>query len=109
MELTAVIEGLKRLKRPTRVEVVTDSSYVQKGAALWMRAWKASGWRRRTSTGYEPVKNLELWKGLDALLEKHHVTFRLIPGHAGHPENERCDQLAVKAYRKLVKQNSNNG
>ncbi len=105
MELTAVIEGLKRLKRPTRVEVVTDSSYVQKGAALWIHSWKARGWKRKTSGGYEPVKNVELWQELDELLEKHRVSFQLIAGHAGHPENERCDELAVAAYQTLVKRN----
>jgi len=105
MELTAVIEGLKRLKRPTHVEVVTDSSYVQKGAAVWIHGWKARGWKRKTSSGYEPVKNVDLWQELDMLLEKHRVSFQLIRGHAGHPENERCDELAVKAYQELVKQN----
>ena len=105
MELTAVIEGLKRLKRAARVEVVTDSSYVQKGAALWMDGWKARGWRRKTSSGYEPVKNVELWQELDELMEKHRVSFQLIAGHAGHPENERCDELAVEAYQALIKRN----
>ncbi len=105
MEITAVIEGLKRLKRPTRVEVVTDSSYVQKGATLWMNGWKTAGWRRKTSGGYEPVKNVELWQELDELLEEHRVTFQLIRGHAGNPENERCDELAVTAYQELMKQN----
>lgn len=109
MELRAVIQGLKRLKRPARVEVVTDSSYVQKGAALWLPAWKARGWKRKTSGGYEPVKNVDLWQELDELLEKHRVSFQLIPGHAGHPENERCDELAVKAYQDLVKQNGMTG
>jgi ribonuclease HI len=109
MELTAVLEGLKRLKRAARVEVITDSSYVQKGAAIWMNAWKARGWRRKTSSGYEPVKNVELWQELDELLEKHRVSFQLIRGHAGHPENERCDELAVKAYQELMKQNGKRG
>ncbi|HXK58707.1 MAG TPA: ribonuclease HI [Acidobacteriota bacterium] len=102
MELTAVIQGLARLKRPARVMVVTDSSYVQKGAAEWLPNWKARDWKRKTSSGYEPVKNIELWKELDRLLQKHQVAFQLIPGHAGHPENERCDQLAVQAYRRLT-------
>lgn len=102
MELTAVIEGLKRLKRPTKVVVVTDSSYVQKGAAVWMKGWKAGGWRRKTSSGYEPVKNVELWKELDDLLQEHRVSFELIRGHAGHPENERCDEMAVQAYQELI-------
>ncbi|RPI24353.1 MAG: ribonuclease HI [Acidobacteria bacterium] len=103
MELRAVIEGLNRLKRATCVRVVTDSSYVQKGAAEWLPGWKARDWRRKTSSGYEPVKNVDLWKGLDELLSKHKVTFELIPGHAGHPENERCDELAVQAYKQLMK------
>ncbi len=101
MELQAVIEGLNRLKRKTRVHVVTDSSYVQRGLCEWMPKWKAANWRRKTSNGYEPVKNLELWQELDELMNKHDLSFELVKGHAGHPENERCDELAVEAYKKL--------
>jgi len=104
MELRAVIEGLTRLKRPTRAHVITDSSYVQKGITEWMASWKARGWRRKTSSGLEPVKNLDLWQCLDELRNKHHVTFELIRGHTGHPENERCDELAVQAYKELIKE-----
>jgi ribonuclease HI len=106
MELRAVIEGLKRLKRRTRVHVVTDSSYVMKGATIWRYKWKRHGWQRKASSGWDPVKNLELWQELDRLIERHDVSFELVAGHAGHEENERCDRLAVQAYRPLLKQRS---
>lgn len=101
MELMAVIKGLEALRRPTRVHIVTDSQYVKQGLEQWMRSWKANGWRRRTSGGFEPVKNVELWKELDHLLTIHTATFQHVRGHAGHPENERCDELAVAAYQKF--------
>lgn len=97
MELSAVIEGLKILKRRSQVEVVTDSSYVADGATQWMPGWKKNGWRRREKGSWKPVKNCELWQELDGLLSRHDVTFRWIRGHAGHAENERCDELAVAA------------
>jgi ribonuclease HI len=106
MELRAVIEGLKRLKRRTRVHVVTDSSYVMKGATLWRHNWKRLGWRRKGSAGYEPVKNVDLWQELETLIDQHDVTFELVAGHAGHEENERCDKLAVEAYKPLIKSRS---
>ena len=101
MELRAVIEGLKKLKRRTRVHVVSDSSYVLNGITQWIHNWKRNGWRRKTSNGYKPVKNEELWRSLDDLISRHDVTFEHIRGHSGHPENERCDELAVNAYREL--------
>lgn len=101
MELQAVIEGLKALKRPTSVRLITDSSYVEKGLTEWSRNWKRNNWRRRTSDGYKPVKNVEFWKELDRLAARHELRVTRVRGHAGHPENERCDQLAVKAYQKL--------
>lgn len=101
MELQAVIEGLKVLKRRTRVHVVTDSAYVKKGLTEWMPNWKRNNWRRRTSSGFKPVKNVELWQELDRLLAIHDTSFEQIKGHAGHPENERCDELAVQAYKNL--------
>ncbi|MBN1912178.1 MAG: ribonuclease HI [Pirellulales bacterium] len=101
MELTAVIEGLKTLKRPTRVEVVTDSVYVGKGFSEWLPKWKAAGWRRGPKAN-SPVKNEDLWRELDALLAVHQVTFTHVRGHSGHPENERCDTLAVAAYQKYL-------
>ena len=102
MELKAVIEGLKRLKRTTRVQVVTDSHYVGQGITDWIHRWKQQGWRRKTSSRYKPVKNIKYWQELDHLVQKHHVTFELVRGHSGHPENERCDELAVRAYHELT-------
>lgn len=101
MELQAVIEGLSRLKRRTRVHIVTDSAYVKKGITQWMRGWKSRNWHRKTSRGLQPVKNVDLWKKLDRLLEKHDYTFEHVRGHSGHPENERCDQLAVEACKRV--------
>lgn len=102
MELLAVIQGLKTLKRPARVEVFTDSTYVGKGFSEWMPKWKAAGWRRRVKGGWAEVKNEDLWRRLDELLAQHEVTFTHIRGHSGHPENERCDALAVAAYQKYL-------
>jgi ribonuclease HI len=97
MELQAVISGLEALRSTAIVEVVTDSSYVAKGSAEWLPGWKKNGWRRREGSQWKPVKNVELWQQLDELLAKHQVRFTLIKGHAGHAENERCDELAVAA------------
>lgn len=103
MEMLAVIEGLKRLKRATRVHVITDSSYVKNGITEWIHGWKKNGWKRRVQGKLEPLKNEELWKELDHLTQIHQVTFEQIRGHAGHPQNERCDQLAVSAYQPYLK------
>jgi len=103
MEILAVIRGLEKLKRPTRVEVVTDSTYVGKGFSEWLPKWKANGWRRKEKDRWAPVKNEDLWRQLDALLAKHQVTFRHVRGHSGHPENERCDALAVAAYQRYLR------
>lgn len=97
MELQAVIEGLKVLQRKSRVEVVTDSSYVAKGCSEWLPGWKRNGWKRRDGRQLVPISNIDRWQQLDQLLARHSVTFTLVRGHAGHPENERCDQLAVAA------------
>ena len=102
MELQAVIEGLKRLTRPTRVQVVTDSTYVKQGITEWIHNWKRRGWKRKSGKGLSPVKNSDRWKTLDALVQGHEVTFELVRGHTGHAENERCDELAVEAYRQLM-------
>jgi ribonuclease HI len=102
MELQAVIEGLDALKRRTAVEVVTDSVYVAKGAREWLPGWKANGWRRREKNRWVPVKNVEFWQKLDALLARHDVRFTTIAGHSGHAENERCDELAVAAALKQM-------
>ncbi len=100
MELQAVIEGLSALKSRSRVEVVTDSVYVAKGSHEWMPGWKKNGWRRREGKSWKPVKNVEFWQKLDNLLSAHDVRFTLVKGHSGHPENERCDELAVAAVQK---------
>jgi len=102
MELLAVIRGLEALRRPARVEVVTDSTYVGKGLSEWLPKWKANGWRRRAKGGWAEVKNEDLWRRLDVLLARHEVHFTHIRGHTGHPENERCDRLAVAAYQRYL-------
>ena len=102
MELSAVIHGLEALKRPTSVELVTDSTYVGKGLTEWMPKWKLNGWRRREKGRWAEVKNEDLWRRLDQLLGRHRVRFTHVRGHAGHPENERCDALAVAAYQKFL-------
>ncbi len=97
MELMAVISGLEALSRSSEVEVVTDSVYVAKGSKEWMPNWKKNGWQRREGKKLKPVKNVELWQRLDNLLSQHDVRFTVVKGHSGHPENERCDELAVAA------------
>lgn len=104
MELTAVIRGLEVLKRPCQVQLFTDSEYVGKGVSEWMPKWKANGWRRGRGANAQPVKNEELWRSLDELCAKHNVIFTHIYGHSGHPENERCDELAVAASRRIVQE-----
>jgi len=91
MEMTAVIRALESLKRPSMVEVHTDSQYVQKGISEWMPGWKRRNWR--TADG-KPVKNQDLWLQLDALSQLHRIEWKWVRGHAGHPENERADALA---------------
>ncbi len=102
MELTAVIEGLKALdaSRPRRVHVVTDSQYVVQGMTEWIHGWIVNGWRRGRKG--PPVKNRELWEALHAVAGKHEVTYEHVRGHAGHAENERCDELAVAATRRVM-------
>jgi ribonuclease HI len=102
MELQAVIEGLNALKKPCEVELFTDSEYVRKGLAEWMKGWKANGWMRREKGKLLPVKNDDLWKQLDALVALHRITFHRVAGHSGHPENDRCDVLAVAAYQQYL-------
>lgn len=93
MELSAVIAGLAALKEPCRVTVVTDSKYVYDGVTKgWAQGWRRRGWRRADG---RPALNPDLWQKLLDLLEQHEVTFNWVKGHAGHPENERCDRLAV--------------
>jgi ribonuclease HI len=93
MELSAVIEALRALKRPCRLEVWLDSEYVRKGITEWLVGWRAKGWR--TAAG-KPVKNVDLWQVLDDLVHQqgHEITWHWVKGHAGHPGNERADALA---------------
>jgi ribonuclease HI len=93
MELTAVIEALAALKRPSEVVVHTDSQYVQKGITEWIVGWKARGWRTASK---EPVKNVDLWKKLDEIAARHDIDWVWVKGHAGHEGNERADALANK-------------
>jgi ribonuclease HI len=102
MELQAVIEGLAVLKRPTRVELFTDSVYVGKGMTEWMSKWKANGWQRKEGKRLVPVKNETHWRQLDQLLATHQVTYTRVAGHSGHPENDRADELAVAAYQRYL-------
>ena len=99
MEMAAVIAGLSALKRPCTVEVFTDSQYVQKGITQWLPGWKARGWK---TADKRPVKNEDLWRILDELAARHQVTWHWVRGHAGHPENERADQLARQGLQALT-------
>ena len=91
MEMTAVIEALRSLSRSCDAVVFTDSSYVQKGISEWIHGWKRNGWK---TSDKKPVKNADLWQTLDQLAAGHKIEWRWVKGHAGHPENERADQLA---------------
>ncbi len=102
MELTALIEGLSALKKPSCVQLFTDSVYVGKGISEWMTKWKANGWRRKEGKRMVEVKNEDLWRRLDELLQTHEVRYTRVAGHSGHPENERVDQLAVAAYQQFL-------
>ena len=93
MELTAVISALKALKEPCEVTLTTDSKYVCDSVVRgWVYSWQKNNWRKSDK---KPALNVDLWEQLLELLEKHKVTFNWVKGHAGHPENERCDKLAV--------------
>jgi ribonuclease HI len=94
MELMAAIMGLTALTRRSRVELWSDSKYVLDGLKDWLPGWKKKGWK---TANKQPVKNKDLWMQLDELLTKHEITFHWVKGHNEHPENERCDQLAVEA------------
>lgn len=91
MELTAVIRALESLKRPCAVDLYTDSQYVKNGVMEWMRGWRARGWK---TADRKPVKNVDLWEQMWQLAQTHKVTLHWVKGHAGHPENERADELA---------------
>lgn len=101
MEMMAVIQALSALKKPCEVTLYLDSEYVLKGITEWMKGWKARGWRTATK---QPVKNVELWQQLDALLASggHKIDWRWVRGHAGNPGNERADALANKGVDKAL-------
>ena len=99
MELMAVIEALNALKRPCEIVLHTDSQYVQKGISEWIIGWKARGWKTAAKA---PVKNVDLWKALDAARERHQIDWRWIKGHAGHEGNERADALANKGVELVL-------
>ncbi len=96
MELTAAIEGLAALKRPSVVRLFTDSIYLRDGITRWITGWKRNGWR---TAGRKPVKNADLWLRLDEVGAPHQIEWLWVKGHAGHPENERADSLATAAAR----------
>ena len=98
MELMAAIAGLEALKRPCRINLYTDSTYLRDGIMKWLPGWKARGWKPAAK---EPVKNVDLWQRLEAAASRHDVDWHWVRGHAGHPENERADALARAAIAEL--------
>lgn len=98
MELTAVIEALRALKRPCDVVLHVDSTYVMQGMSSWIVGWKRNGWRTASK---QPVKNAELWRALDDEVSRHDVRWVWVKGHAGDPGNERADQLANRGVAEL--------
>lgn len=99
MELRAVIEALTLLTRTCVIEVYTDSAYVQKGISEWIHGWKRNGWR---TSDKKPVKNDDLWRVLDQLAAQHEIEWHWVKGHAGHPENERADELANRGAAQFM-------
>ncbi|HSI44175.1 MAG TPA: ribonuclease HI [Methylotenera sp.] len=99
MELTAVIRALEALKRPCKIKVYTDSVYVQKGISEWIIGWKARNWR---TSDKKPVKNDDLWRELDVLVQQHQIQWIWVKGHAGDVGNERADMLANKGVEQLL-------
>ena len=98
MELMAAISALEALKRPCRVDLHTDSKYVQQGISLWIHNWKRNGWK---TADKKPVKNGELWQRLDAAVAHHQVRWHWVKGHAGHEFNERADRLVGEAIAEV--------
>ncbi|MBS1857473.1 MAG: ribonuclease HI [Acidobacteria bacterium] len=96
MEIKAAIEGLRALKVSCEVQVVTDSEYLKNGITTWIKNWKRKGWM---TAAKKPVVNQDLWKELDGQVERHQTTWVWTKGHAGHEDNNRCDELATRAAR----------
>jgi ribonuclease HI len=98
MELMAAIRGIETIKRPVKVRVHTDSTYLKDGITRWIRDWQRRGWK---TAGKKPVKNVDLWQRLLAAVATHDVEWHWVRGHSGHPENERADALARAAIKAL--------
>jgi ribonuclease HI len=98
MELFAAIAGLEALKRPARVRIHTDSTYLKDGITKWIHAWKAKGWK---TADKKPVKNVDLWQRLEAAIAQHDVSWHWVRGHSGHVENERADEIARLAIKQM--------
>ncbi len=103
MELMAAIEALRALKIHCDIDIFTDSKYVMDGITQWIKGWKARGWKTSTKTA---VKNEDLWRALDEQVARHTMRWHWVKGHSGHPQNERCDVLAVQAAASMRKQYS---
>lgn len=103
MELRAVIEALNALKRPSEVVLHTDSQYVQKGISEWIVGWKKRGWRKADKS---PVLNVDLWQALDEARLRHTIEWRWVKGHAGHPGNEKADELANRGVEMALRGNA---
>jgi ribonuclease HI len=99
MELMAAIEALSAMKEPCKIDLYTDSQYVQKGISEWMEDWKKRDWKKADK---KLVKNADLWRALDEATNRHQVTWHWVKGHSGHPENDLADQLANEAIDKLL-------
>lgn len=100
MELTAAIEGLKAVREPCEVEVVTDSEYVKNGITLWIHNWKRQKWM---TSARKPVVNQDLWQELDGQVERHKTTWTWTKGHASHEDNNRADELATRAAKERIR------
>ena len=101
MELLAAISALEALDRPSKIKIITDSSYVKNGVTEWLKNWKNNKWKTASK---KPVKNAELWRRLDHARLRHEVTWEWVKGHAGHTENERADELARKGMEPFKNQ-----
>lgn len=94
MEIQAVIEGLRALKEPCEIKLISDSQYLLNGVTSWRHKWRENGWMKKRRVKTYPLANADLWQALDELAEKHAISGKWVKGHSGHPDNERCDELA---------------
>ncbi|VVC75873.1 Ribonuclease HI [Aquicella siphonis] len=99
MELTAAIKALAALRENCKIELHTDSQYLQKGITEWVKGWKKRGWKKADK---QPVKNADLWQLLDQEVSRHEINWHWVKGHSGHPENERVDRVANQAIDELL-------